>query len=167
MIRPEQPDDLAQVYHVNQQAFGGNTEAELVDKLRAHGKATISLVALEDDLVVGHILFSAVRFAECERAIAALGLAPLAVLPAYQRRGIGSRLIAAGLEKCRNANYESVVVLGHPNYYPRFGFVPASRYGLACEYTSEPESFMVIELRRGALQGCRGLVKYEPEFEEA
>lgn len=90
----------------------------------------------------------------------------MAVLPEFQKRGIGTLLVEAGLAECRKAQYDFVVVLGHPEYYPRFGFVPASRYGIKCEYPVPDEVFMLIELRAGALQGRHGIVKYEPEFDE-
>ena len=90
----------------------------------------------------------------------------MAVRPEFQKQGIGSQLIERGLEQCRAAGQACVVVLGHPEYYPRFGFVPASRYGIRCEYDVPDEVFMIIELRDGALEGCAGIVKYQPEFNE-
>lgn len=169
MIRLEQAGDHAGIREINLQAFGGNAEAELVDKLRAHGKAIFSLVAVtEASRLVGHILFSPIHFQPPQPTLRGLGLAPMAVLPEYQRQGWGTRLIAAGLAACRAANYDCVVVLGHKEYYPRFGFVPARQYHLACEYAaSDAYAFMLLELRHGALQGCHGFVKYESEFDEA
>ena len=164
IIRPETPDDVAAIRVVNQRAFGQPAEAELVEALRAHGKATVSLVADQAGQVVGHILFSPVMIESKGQIIAGVGLAPMAVLPEFQSRGIGSRLVEAGLAACRNAGHERAVVLGHAHYYPRFGFVPASRYGLRSEYDVPDGVFMAIELRDGALQGCAGLVKYAPEF---
>lgn len=168
MIRLEQAEDRAGIRAINLQAFGGNAEADLVDKLRAHDKAIFSLVAVtEASRLVGHILFSPIHFQPPQPTLRGLGLAPMAVLPEYQRQGWGTRLIAAGLAAARAANYDCVVVLGHKEYYPRFGFVPASQYHLASEYAvSDAGAFMLLELRRGALQGCHGLVKYESEFDE-
>lgn len=137
----------------------------MVCRLREGGKVTLSLVAVEDDRVVGHILFSPVTIESEAEVRAAAGLAPLAVLPELQRSGIGSRLVRAGLEECRNAGHECVVVLGHPDYYPRFGFVPAICYGVRCEFDVPDEAFMVIELREGALRGRAGTARYQPEFD--
>jgi len=88
----------------------------------------------------------------------------MAVLPAHQRKGIGSRLVQAGLEECRRAGHEIVVLVGHPEYYPRFGFLPAKRFGIRYEEEVPEEAFMLIELREGALAGRSGIVRYQPEF---
>jgi putative acetyltransferase len=165
-IRPEQPKDLAGIRHVNEAAFGQPNEANLVDSLRAHGKVVLSLVAIHDNKIAGHILFSPVTIESEGKTFAAIGLGPMAVLPEYQGTGIGSALIDNSLEQCREAGHSCVVVLGHPEYYPRFGFVPASKFGIKCEYEAPDEAFMVIELRKGALQGRSGTVKYQPEFNE-
>jgi putative acetyltransferase len=165
-IRPEQPEDIAAIHRVNQLAFGQEAEAELVDKLRTNKKAVLSLVAVSNDQVVGHILFSPVTIENENESFPALGLAPVAVLPEWQNRGIGSQLIRAGLDECRRAGHACVVVLGHPEYYPRFGFVTASRYGVGCEYNVADEKFMLIELQAGSLQGRKGIAKYQPEFNE-
>ncbi len=165
-IRPEQHKDLAGIRRVNERAFGQPNEANLVDALRAHGKVTLSLVAEQDNKIVGHVLFSPVTIESEGKLFSAIGLGPMAVLPEYQRTGIGSALINQGLEQCREAGHVCVVVLGHPEYYPRFGFVPASKHGIKCEYNAPDEAFMVIELRQGALRGRSGTVKYQPEFNE-
>ena len=122
-----------------------------MDALRDRGKTTLSLVAVLQDRVVGHILFSPVAIEAGGEVTAALGLGPMAVLPAHQREGIGSLLVRAGIEECRRAGHESVVVLGHPEYYPRFGFAPASRHGLVWERPAPDEAFMALELLSGAL----------------
>jgi putative acetyltransferase len=163
-IRPEQPTDLAAIRRVHEQAFGRAAEADLVDIIRRGGKTVLSLVGVEGDRIVGHILFSPVTIESADRIIPAVGLAPMAVIPERQRRGIGSRLIKAALNECRRAGHDYVVVLGHPTYYPRFGFVPASRYGIASEYAVPDEAFMVLAWR-GEVWGERGgLARYEPEF---
>ena len=162
-IRAEIAADIPAVHRVNTQAFGRPGEADLVDALRAAARPYVSLVAASDGEVVGHIFFSPVTLEAEGSACGILGLAPMAVVPEYQRRGIGSQLVRAGLEECRRIGYDVVVVLGHPEYYPRFGFVPASRKGLRCEYSVPDEVFMVAELRPNALSG-QGLVKYRPEF---
>ena len=161
-IRSEIAEDIPAVRRVNELAFGRPDEAALVDALRAAARPYISLVAADEGRVVGHIFFSPVEL-EAEDSAFILGLAPMAVLPEYQRQGVGSQLVREGLGECRRIGCEVVVVLGHPEYYPRFGFVPASRKGLRCEYPVPDEVFMVAELRPNALSG-RGLVKYRPEF---
>jgi putative acetyltransferase len=166
-IHPEQTKDFAGIRHVNERAFGQPNEANLVDALRAHKKVTLSLVALQENQIVGHILFSPVTITDEGMTFAALGLAPMAVLPEFQRQGIGSLLVNHGLEQCRQSGHNCVVVLGHPEYYPRFGFVPASKFGIKCEYDAPDAAFMIIELQQGALRGHSGTAKYQPEFNEA
>jgi putative acetyltransferase len=163
-VRHERSNDAVAVRRVNEEAFGRPAEADLVDLLRDRGKVTLSLVAETGDLVAGHILFTPVAIAGGSRAYPALGLGPMAVLPEHQRRGVGSLLVRAGLEECRRAGHGCVVVLGHPEYYPRFGFVPASRHGLAWEHSAPDEAFMVLVLRADALDGLGGVVRYAPEF---
>jgi len=166
VVRREEPRDIPAVRYVNERAFGRPAEANLVDALRGRQKVTLSLVAVQDDQVLGHILFSPITIEAGEKVFHAVGLAPMAVLPERQRQGIGSLLVRIGLAECRKAGYECVVVLGHPEYYPRFGFVPASKYGMTCEYDVPDEVFMAIELREGALLGRAGTAKYQPEFNE-
>jgi putative acetyltransferase len=163
IVRAETPEDVAAVRRVNELAFGRAEEAALVDALRAAACPHISLVAEAEGQVVGHIFFSPVTLETEDRAPAMLGLAPMAVLPEYQNQGIGSHLVREGLNECRRTGCDAVVVLGHPEYYPRFGFVPASRKGLRCEYPAPDEAFMVLELTPGGLS-AQGLVKYRPEF---
>jgi putative acetyltransferase len=166
IVREERAEDVASVRRVNEEAFGRAAEADLVDALRANGKVVLSLVAVEGDEVVGHILFSGVDIEYAGEQYAAVGLAPMAVLPEFQGRGVGSQLVRAGLEQCRRAGHRSMVVLGHPEYYPRFGFVPASRYGIKSEYDVRDEVFMAMELSEGALSGRGGTARYQPEFNE-
>ena len=163
MIRREEARDIGEVRIVNQRAFGQPDEAGIVDALRGLADA-ISLVAAMDDQVVGHILFTPVSIDGADPRLVASGLAPMAVIPEFQRRGIGSALVHAGLEACRAAGHDLVVVLGHAEYYPKFGFVTAAKHGLRCEYPVPPEVFMVNELRPGSLARARGLVRYRPEF---
>ena len=167
VIRPETPEDSAAIRNVNEEAFGSSVEADLVEKLRSRQAYTISLVATDVDKVIGHILFSPVTIESGNTSFGALGLGPMATLPSYQKKGAGSQLVRAGLQECRRLGYEIVVVLGHAAYYPRFGFVPASTYGIKCEYDVPDEVFMALELRKGALSGRSGVVKYQPEFNEA
>src|SRR5215831_14354547 len=163
-IRAETPEDIPAIYHIHTAAFGRPNEADLVDALRQHNALTISLVAILDACLVGHITFSPITITSSTATIEALGLAPMAVLPVYQRRGIGSQLVEAGLTACHHTPYGVVVVLGHPYYYPRFGFVPAKPLGIVWEHDVSEEVFMVKEIREGALARTRGVVKYHPEF---
>jgi putative acetyltransferase len=163
-IRLEQPDDVAAVRETNEQAFGAPAEARLVARLRDSSDC-ISLVATIDDRVVGHILFTPVSL-EPATTVRIAGLAPMAVRPEHQRAGIGSELARAGLDECRRRGYAAVVVVGHPEFYPRFGFVPGHTRGLECEFPVRPEVFMTLELIDGALAGVAGLVRYRPEFSE-
>lgn len=164
IIRREAPQDIAAIRHVNEQAFGGTAEANAIEALRARGAATLSLVAVIDDRVVGHLFFTPATIETAEHTWPALGLAPLSVLPEYQRQGIGTALMKAGLAECARLGYERVIVLGHPNYYPRFGFMRASQYGIRCEWEAPDEAFMVLELQRGALDSVSGIARYQPEW---
>ena len=166
-IRQETPKDIDSIRYVNEQAFGQKEEAEIIDKLRKRDVVTLSLVAVQADQIVGHILFSPVSVESEYSSFEAITLAPMAVLPEYQRKGIGSQLVRVGLEECRRLGHEIVVVLGHPDYYPRFGFVPAKPKGISCEFEVPNEAWMVLELREGALAGRKGTVKFQPEFHEA
>ena len=167
IIRPETTEDVDSIRHVNEQAFGQKEEADIVDKLRNRGMVTLSLVAVQGDRIVGHILFSPVMIEAESSSFEAIALAPMAVLPAYQRKGIGSQLVRDGLAECRRLGHEIVVVLGHPDYYPRFGFVLAKPRGIDCEFEVPEEAWMILELREGALAGRRGIVKFQSEFQEA
>jgi putative acetyltransferase len=164
VVRTERTEDHKSVWRVNELAFGQRNEADLVDALRTNARPYISLVAVVDEQVVGHIFFSPVSVESQNGVFTAMGLAPMAVVPKYQNQGIGSRLVREGLIECQRLGHGVVVVLGHANYYPRFGFTPASLKGLRSEYDVPDEVFMVLELVPGALEGRRGLVKYHPEF---
>lgn len=163
-IREETPADYVAVHHLNELAFEQPNEANLVDALREKAETYISLVAVLDDQIVGHIFFSAVTIEAENESFSEIGLAPMAVFPKYQNQGIGSKLVEVGLNECEKLGFNIVVVLGHPQYYPRFGFIPASQKALSCEYNVPDDVFMVLELKEGALKGRKGLVKYHPEF---
>src|SRR5215471_18873826 len=165
IVRGETPENIPAIHHIHTAAFGRPNEADLVDVLRQHNALTISLVAVKDGRLVGHIAFSPVTITSSTGTIEALGLAPMAVLPAYQRRDIGSQLVEVGLTACHNTPYDVVVVLGHLHYYPRFGFVPAKPLGIVWEHDAPEEAFMVKEIQEGALAQIRGVVKYRPEFQ--
>jgi putative acetyltransferase len=167
VIRVELEGDRQGVRQVNEAAFGQPAEADLVDALRSAGAAEVSLVAEADGQIVGHILFSPVGIDGVQESLKIAGLAPMAVLPAYQRRGIGSFLVKQGLEDCRTAGVQAVVVLGHPDYYPRFGFRRASTFGLRCEFDAPDEAFMALELTPNVLSGNGGEIRYHPAFKNA
>lgn len=160
MIRRETPADVAAIRRVNEAAFGQPDEARLVDALREQATPFLSLVAEEEGRIVGHICFTPVEVGEA----VILGLAPMAVVPERQNQGIGSRLVEAGLEECRRAGFGAVVVLGHPDYYPRFGFAPAAPRGLRSEYDVPDPVFMLLELVPGAAAGLEGVARYHPAF---
>jgi putative acetyltransferase len=163
-IRYEAPEDTAGVRHVNEQAFGQKNEADLVDSLRRSNALELSLVAVEHDQIVGHIAFSPVTVETETSSFQALGLGPMAVLPSYQKRGIGSQLVKKGLNECEKAGHAIVFVLGHPEFYSRLGFCPSKLYGLRWKHDVPDDVFMVKEIRKGALAGRTGTVKYRPEF---
>ena len=164
--RAEQPDDCAGIDGVHRLAFGQEDEARLVRKLRAaHGfDLTLSLVAVRDGELVGHILFSPIRIEGEGGDVPALALAPMAVLPAWQRRGVGSVLVHEGLAASRQAGHCIVVVVGHADYYPRFGFTPAGRRNLRLPFASPDAAFMALALMPGALKGLDGAIRYSPPF---
>lgn len=163
-VRHEYPGDEDAIRRVNDHAFGQPDESRIVDAVRAAGRSVISLVAVEGSEIVGHILFTPVFVEPPGRAARAAGLGPMAVLPDLQRRGIGSRLVEAGLQECRRLDYQVVVVIGHPKFYPRFGFRPGSAFGLRSEFDVPDDVFMVAELMPGALAGMGGVVAYIREF---
>jgi putative acetyltransferase len=164
LVRPEHPGDLAQINRVNALAFGQPDEAELVDRLRADGDALLSLVAVgEDGAVEGHILFSPLDLLLDDGAVlAAAALAPVAVLPDRQRRGIGGELVKAGIAACAARGLAAIVVVGHPAYYPRFGFAADLARGLRAPFSGE--AFMALELVPGMLRGRTGAVRYAGAF---
>jgi putative acetyltransferase len=162
-IRPERPADAAAIDAVNRAAFGQPAEATLVADLRDQASPLVSLVAEEGRELVGHVLFSPVTLTN-HADVKIMGLAPMAVLPAMQRRGIGSALARAGLDACTRLGYDAVVVVGHAQYYPHFGFRPASAFGLRCEYDVPDDVFMALELAPGRLAGKSGTIRYHPAF---
>jgi putative acetyltransferase len=163
-IRFEREEDLSAIRRVNELAFGQPNEADLVDALRINAHPHISLVAVDGEEIVGHIFFSPVTIQSEKNSFTAMGLAPMAVLPERQNQGIGSLLVREGLKECQRIGHDIVVVLGHRDYYPRFGFVTAKTKGLSCEYPVPDEYFMVTELSPNALNGRSGLVIYHSEF---
>ena len=167
IFRAETEDDYADIYEVNWQAFERAAEGRLVNMLRVseHYVPGLSLVAVKDGRVVGHILFTRLPIETQGGLFEALSLAPVAVLPAFQKQGIGSGLVTEGLKACKRLGFKTVVVFGHPDYYPRFGFSSARAKGLEAPFPVPNEVFMVQELVPGALDGLRGMVRLPKEFE--
>ena len=167
-VRIEQPDDIDAVHLVNDQAFGQPDEGRIVDKLRKSCEGIISLVAISNDQIVGHILFSPATIETQGTVIEGMGLAPMAVRPEFQNQGIGSKLITEGLRIIKNTTCPFVIALGHDKYYPRFGFQTASKHGLKSRWDGVPdEVFMVLILNKSTMKDVSGVVKYRDEFSEA
>ena len=170
VIRPEKPEDFDIIYEINRRAFNGEIEARLIDKIRKSDNfiPELSLVALKDNKIVGHILFSKVKIKSKNREKIVLALAPMAVLPEFQNQGIGHLLVNRGLEISKGLCYYIVVLVGHPDYYPRFGFTPARAKGLEISFKMPipDEAFMVCELEKNALERIKGIVELPPYFEE-
>jgi len=164
IIREEQPSDMEIIWKVNVEAFETEAEANLVNSLRDSGCTFISLVAETDNKVVGHILFTPVELSGNKNKLKIIGLAPMAVLSQYQNKGLGSKLVETGLERCKSLGYDAVVVLGHPTYYPKFGFVPSVKYGIKSEYDVPDEAFMILELTPGSLKHHEGVIRYHEAF---
>jgi putative acetyltransferase len=162
-IRPETRADHGAIRHVNRLAFAQDAEARLVDALRDGGHVRASLVAEKEGQVVGHVLFSHLPIVTEAQAVPALALAPMAVLPQLQNRGIGSDLVRRGLEVCKEQGHRIVVVLGHPHFYQRFGFSSKLAAQVESPYSGR-ESFMAVLLVPGALDGVAGRAVYPPPF---
>ena len=167
MIRPETHHDFARIAEINRLAFVGEEEVGLIERLREDSRylSVLSLVAEEAGELIGHILFTPLEIGKHSSDHRSLALAPMSVIPERQSKGIGSRLVRAGLEKARNLGFESIVVLGHPKYYPRFGFVPAHQFGIDCPFEGVPEAaWMALELVPGGLARVSGPAKYLSAF---
>ncbi len=166
-IRKEQQKDYEGVRIVNDQAFGEPGEGRIVNKLRESCKEIVSLVAISDNRIIGHIFFSPVTIETPTDFIKGMGLAPMAVLSEFQNQGIGSMLINEGLRKTKKMSYPFVIVLGHEKFYKRFGFQRASKYGLKCQWEGVPDdAFMVIIIDKLVMEGISGFAKYRDEFDE-
>lgn len=161
-------DHIPLIYQVLTAAFGRTNEAELVNKIRNSPNfiPELSIVAIQDRNLVGHILFSPITIETNEQKSSALALAPLAVIPTHQNQGIGSQLVQTGLSMCCDLGHEIVIVLGHPQYYRRFGFQTASQFGISAPFSVPEEAFMVLELKPGALVNIKGTVSYPAYFNE-
>ncbi len=162
-IRCEEPKDYICIHRVNTSAFRTSGEANLVDYLRGHVTPFISLVAMRNDEIIGHILFTPVTLST-QPGLRIMGLGPMAVLPECQRLGIGSSLVRAGLDECAKLGFGAVIVLGHPEFYSKFGFLPSARFGIDCEFHVSEEVFMVLELQAGYLCDKKGTIYYHDAF---
>jgi len=163
LVRAEEQRDHAAVHSVNVAAFGRSAEAHLVDVLREQARPYVSLVAEDNGMVVGHIMFSPVSLSS-HPALSIMGLGPMAINPAHQRRGIGSALVRAGLAQSQELGFGAVVVLGRPGFYPRFGFSTSDHFDIDCEYEVPADTFMVVELKPDFLRGVSGTIKYHSAF---
>lgn len=159
-IKEERDDDVAAIRDVNKRAFAQDQEGNIVDALRSSGTALLSLVATLNDRVVGHIMYSPATIGDTTGA----ALGPMSVLPEYQRQGIGSKLVSSGNHRISAAGLPFIIVLGHPNYYPRFGFRPASAFAIKCEWDVPDDVVMLLILDHAKMQNVSGLVKYRHEF---
>jgi putative acetyltransferase len=159
-IRREEPGDVPAIREVNRRAFGQDQEANIVDALRGNRAVLLSLVATVDGMIAGHAMYSPASVGPVEGA----ALGPIAVVPEHQRRGIGARLIEAAHQMLADTACPFVIVLGHPAYYPRFGFVPASSRGIRCAWEVPDDAFMVLVLDDARMQGVEGLAEYRDEF---
>ena len=159
-IREETEADIEAIREVNRRAFAQDQEGNIVDALRSNGAVLLSLVAIVDGELVGHIMYSPAIVGETK----GVALGPMAVLPEFQRQGIGSRLVQAGNQKLRDMGYPFIIVVGHAEFYPRFGFTPASKQGIRCEWDLPDEVFMIAVLDPLKMQGVSGLAKYRHEF---
>jgi putative acetyltransferase len=162
LIREETSSDHDSIRMVNRLAFGQDDEATLVDLLRIGGYVQLSLVAERYGQVVGHILFSEMAIITAAGRVPASALAPMAVLPEFQNQGIGSALVQRGLEMCRDQGHRIALVVGHPHFYPKFGFSCTLAAQLDSPFAGE--SFMALELVAGSLDGVTGQVQYSAPF---
>lgn len=166
ILRPELSNDFNDITILHNKAFGQAAEGRLVEVLRRnpHFIKGLSLVAVLNGKLVGHILFFPILIKGEGKVFRSLALAPMSVLPEYQGKGIGSALVNLGIEEASADGFDSVIVLGHRDYYPRFGFIPASRFGITPPFEVPDDVFFAMELYPGALQGVKGMVQYPPEF---
>jgi putative acetyltransferase len=165
LIRHEQPQDIEAIHTLNQLAFGGDAEANIVDALRTNCDQLLSLVAVEDEQIIGHILFSPATVETEEGTVTGVGLAPMAVAPEFQRQGFGTKLVEQGLAELCRQGLPFVIVLGHPDYYPRFGFEPAAHFGMRCQWKGVPDEAFMAQILDDKFSGkLSGTAYYREEF---
>ena len=167
-IRFEKPEDIAFIHSVNEQAFGSVSEAKLVDTLRLACTDHLSLVADDNGSIIGHLIFTPVVVTDGKQKTEGMGLAPMAVLPSKQRQGIGAQLVDTGLQILKEKGCPFVIVLGHPEYYPRFGFQAASGCNIRTLWDGVPdEAFMILVMDHEAMQNVSGVATFRDEFNDA
>lgn len=167
-IRKEKSSDIEAIKYVNDQAFKQPVEGNIVKKIRNTDSKILSLVAEVENQIAGHIFFSHAEIEGHPEINKGMGLAPMAVLPAYQKQGIGTMLINKGISILKNQNVPFIIVLGHPDYYPKFGFEKASEYGIRCQWAGVPdEAFMILILDKNKMKNIKGVAKYREEWDEA
>lgn len=165
IIREETMDDIDRIFQINSQAFETAAEAQLVNRLREQAEPFLSLVAERDGILLGHLLLTPVSLNN-DPQLNLMGLAPMAVAPGNQNSGIGTALVEAGLSHCRNLGVGAIVVLGHPEFYPRFGFEPSTNFDIRSEYDVPADVFMAQELQPNYLKDLSGTIQYHPAFNE-
>lgn len=164
-IRKEIPADYREIRALNELAFGQPDEGSIVDNIRKACNDVLSLVAVKDNKIIGHIFFSPVSIKNQNESLKGMGLGPMAVLPEHQKQGVGSLLVNKGIEMLSKAGVHYIIVLGHADYYPRFGFKLASTYNLSPQWDGVPNDvFMILPLDELALSGVSGVVHYRKEF---
>lgn len=164
IIREEQERDFDEIYRLNHEAFARSEEAELINELRENNGIIISLVALLSNLIVGHILYTPCKINSHKNKLTGAALGPMAVLPGYQKKGIGRKMVEEGIEIISEAGYPFIAVLGYPEYYSKFGFTPAGKHGLQCQWDVEDNAFMILPLDSERTDEITGTVNYRPEF---
>lgn len=166
LIRPEQPQDIDAITEVNQLAFEREEEANLVIQLRDQATPYLSMVAQTDDhQIVGHIFYSPATIQTADGNVAGMGLAPMSVHPDHQQQGVGKQLLKHSLDQIAQMKAPYVIVLGHADYYPQFGFVPASLRNIHCQWMGIPdEVFMILILDPTIMQPVSGTAFYHPTF---
>jgi putative acetyltransferase len=167
-VRKEETKDSDAIRRVNDKAFENLAEGKVIDKIRSSDAEILSLVAEKEDKIVGHIFYSTAEIKSKNSTIRGMGLAPMAVLPEFQKQGIGKMLIQESLNMLRKEEHAFIIVLGHEDYYPKFGFEKASKYGIKCQWDGVPdEAFMIMNLDQEKMKGVTGLAKYRDEWNEA
>jgi len=166
-LRHETKNDYPAITRVNDLAFGRKAEGNLIKQLRNKNTFVpeLSIIAEYNKQVVGHMLFTLVEITNEHKSHQTLTLAPMAVIPEYQKKSIGKLMIVFGLQEARELGHRSVIVVGHPSYYPKFGFVPASKWNISSPFPAPEEAFMALELQTGSLSGIDGRVVFPPEFD--